>query len=856
MKPPTLREKTKRGLIWASAEAAARTLLQTGVLVILARLLTPEAYGVVGTALIIVGVSSIFSQLGVGPAIVQRKELEPRHLDAAFWLSIVFSLIVGGIVFLTAPLLAAFCRMPELTPVLRVLSLVFPLTGVSVVSESLLQRDLHFNVLARREVISYFIGFGVVGVILAVRGWGLWALVTANLTQTLVRTIILFAGQKWRPGFSCRKDACLDLFHFSTGLTVARLANYVATNGGDNIVVSRYLGADAVGVYGRAYQLMSQPANLIGNVLEKVLFPAMAKVQDQHEKLAAVYRQGVGLLATLMLPGSAMIYLLAPEIVNLLLGPKWEGVVFPLQIFSAALLFRTSMKMSNSLIRARGAVWQMAWCQIIYATATVGFAFAGQFWGLSGVCVGVFGSILLCFLIGAAMSLRLVGLTWAQFFVDHLPGLLLAAVVSVVGWFGAAELRAIQAPTLLVLAGTLAAMLAVALGCVLAFPRLFLGPDGPQIIAKVRGFLPKPKAVATVAGPAKAPRLGELDVLRGIAAVAVMFFHYTIRYAEVFAPGGPPKHANPLGETAVHLFFIISGFVIFMTLSKTRTAIDFVVSRFSRLYPVYWAAVIVTFVVVTLAPLPGRTPGVGQLLVNLTMLQFWARVPAIDGVYWTLAVELSFYAIMLTVFLVGWLRRIEWLVIPWLLAEGVWSFFTIRQGLDLPKIIEVTLLLKFAHLFLAGVLFYRMRFEGFTPARHALLACCLAMHTYVFGLTGTLWALGFFAAFYAIACDRLGWLALRPLVFFGAISYSLYLVHQNIGFVVMRALAEYPRALQVGVAVVVAVLLASFLTFFIERPALRAIRDWYKAHRQPRPEGSLPLTAAATSSSGLTSPQP
>jgi PST family polysaccharide transporter len=501
MKPPTLREKTKRGLIWASAEAAARTLLQTGVLVILARLLTPEAYGVVGTALIIVGVSSIFSQLGVGPAIVQRKELEPRHLDAAFWLSIVFSLIVGGIVFLSAPLLADFCRMTELTPVLRVLSLVFPLTGVSVVSESLLQRDLHFNVLARREVISYFIGFGVVGVVLAIRGWGLWALVAANLTQTLVRTIILFAGQTWRPGFSCRKDACLDLFHFSTGLTVARLANYVATNGGDNIVVSRYLGADAVGVYGRAYQLMSQPANLIGNVLEKVLFPAMAKVQDQHEKLAAVYRQGVSLLATVMFPGSAMIYLLAPEIVHLLLGPKWIGVVFPLQIFSAALLFRTSMKMSNSLIRARGAVWQMAWCQIIYAAATVGFAYIGQFWGLSGVCVGVFGSILLCFLIGAAMSLRLVGLSWGHFLADHLPGLLLAAVVSVVGWFGATALRIEHAAPVLVVAGTLAAMTFVAMGCAYVLPRLFLGPSGPAMVARVRGMLGRKSPATAAAAP-------------------------------------------------------------------------------------------------------------------------------------------------------------------------------------------------------------------------------------------------------------------------------------------------------------------------------------------------------------------
>ena len=327
------------------------------------------------------------------------------------------------------------------------------------------------------------------------------------------------------------------------------------------------------------------------------------------------------------------------------------------------------------------------------------------------------------------------------------------------------------------------------------------------------------------------PRLQELDVLRGLAAFAVMLFHYTVRYAEVFAPGGPPEHANRLGENAVHLFFMISGFVIFMTLSKTRTALDFIVSRCSRLYPGYWAAVLLTFAVITLAPLPGRTPTAGQLLVNLTMLQSWLRVPPVDGVYWTLAVELSFYAIMLAVFLAGWLRRIEWLVVPWLLLELAWAFLGHHRSL--PKIVEVSLLLKFAHLFLAGILFYRLRFEGSTPLRHALLALCFAAHAALHGLTAALFAAAFFAAFYALAANRLSWLAARPLVFLGAISYSLYLVHQNIGYTVMRALAAFPRPLQIAAAVALALLLASALTFFVERPGLRAIRDFYKKRRLP-----------------------
>jgi peptidoglycan/LPS O-acetylase OafA/YrhL len=353
--------------------------------------------------------------------------------------------------------------------------------------------------------------------------------------------------------------------------------------------------------------------------------------------------------------------------------------------------------------------------------------------------------------------------------------------------------------------------------------------------AKLNGFRPP------------AQRLGELDVLRGLAAFAVMIFHYTVRYHELFAPGGPVLHGSSLGENAVHLFFMISGFVIFMTLSKTRTALDFVVSRFSRLFPVYWVAVLLTFTVVSVSPLPGRTPTLTQLIVNLTMLQKWLHFPEVDGVYWTLAIELSFYAIMLGVFLAGQLRRIEWLVIPWLLCQCTWA--VLGHKYDLPKIVEISLLLKYAHLFLAGILFYRLRIEGAMPLRHSLLVCCLGIQFLLQGATAGLFTTGFFAAFYALTFGRLNWIAKRPLVLLGAISYSLYLVHQNIGYVIMRRLESFPRSIQIGTAIAASLLMASGLTFFIERPSLRAIRDFYKKQRFPDAEGAGVSTAAARISS-------
>jgi peptidoglycan/LPS O-acetylase OafA/YrhL len=334
------------------------------------------------------------------------------------------------------------------------------------------------------------------------------------------------------------------------------------------------------------------------------------------------------------------------------------------------------------------------------------------------------------------------------------------------------------------------------------------------------------------AATADQSRIAELDVLRGLAALVVMLFHHTVIFQNMYGDGRPP--GLQFGVFAVHLFFMISGFVIFMTLARTRSALDFMVSRGSRLFPVFWVAVLLTQTVMSLAPLPVLAVSWHDALWNLTMLAEPLHVPMVDNVYWSLVIELAFYALMLVLFLAGGLRHIERLVMPWLLvqlaavAAGTWLDYRI------PAALTVLLLLKYAHLFLAGMLCYRIRSDGVTPVRHALLAACCATQFAVQGVAAGIFGLLWFALFYALARRWLAWIALRPLVFLGTISYSLYLVHQNIGYVVMRALAAWPRPAQLLAAAATVLLLATLLTFLVEQPALRLIRRLYKKLRAPQ----------------------
>lgn len=488
MSEPTLTHRTARGLAWAGLETAARALLQFGVLAILARLLTPADYGVMGAATVVIGISTIFAQLGVGPAVVQRKELQAEHLDTAFYASLVFGLLTTLLVYLTAPALAALFRLPELAGILRWLSIVFLFTSAGVVPESLLTRELRFDVLARIEVTSYLFSYAVVGVGAAFLGMGVWSLVAAQSTQALMRNVQLFRRHTWRPVGPFRSAAFRDLLHFSGGTTLARLANYAATSG-DNLVVGRALGADALGSYGRAYQIMAAPAVLLGNTLEKVLFPALAKVQDRPDQLGRVFHQGIAVLCTIMVPCTVCLYLLAPEIVALLLGPKWTGVVVPLQLFATGVLLRTSMKISNSIIRARGAVFGMVACQVLFAATTIGFAWVGTRWGVEGACLGVFASIALCSITTSGLTLALLGAKWIDFLKAHLPGLGLGAVTYLATAFIADVLRASHVPAFVVCAVTGAVVLVI-MGVVCAlFPRTFLGFYGERMAGLLRKSL-------------------------------------------------------------------------------------------------------------------------------------------------------------------------------------------------------------------------------------------------------------------------------------------------------------------------------------------------------------------------------
>lgn len=322
-------------------------------------------------------------------------------------------------------------------------------------------------------------------------------------------------------------------------------------------------------------------------------------------------------------------------------------------------------------------------------------------------------------------------------------------------------------------------------------------------------------------------RIRGLDALRGVAALAVVLFHYTTRYGQTFGHPAPLAFEFSAGFRGVDLFFMISGFVIFMTLENSRSARDFLVSRFSRLYPTYWAAVGLTCAVVAVFGLPGKDVSLRDGLLNLTMLPNLLQAKAVDGAYWTLEIELFFYAAMLTLYLFRQLKNIRPILVAWL-ALHVLVWYLNAHGTRTSYLFGHLLILDHIPLFGCGIMLYRLYgHAGEAKAKDVAVLCACLLTIMLVEPLGAWWtpAIGTIVIL-GLSKGRFAFLSSPALVFVGAISYPLYLLHENIGFVVMRWLYGMTSnsLLVIAITVIAVVGLATLLHEAVEMPALRFIR--------------------------------
>ncbi|MHC5210583.1 MAG: lipopolysaccharide biosynthesis protein [Planctomycetota bacterium] len=485
---PRRLSKSLGWLTWSTIGLGTKGVAQFTLLAILARFLGAAEFGVVSVTLIVIGLGQAVTVASIGPALVQRPDLRDAHVRSAFALGMYTSTALVALLWLTAGPISDYFGMTELglADVTRALALVFAIEAFGVVPEALLQRDMNLRGLARAEVVSSLLGFVPVGVALAVSGFGLWALVWAHVARALLKTLVLVASRPHPRSLRLDRVATREILYFSGGFVPARLFSYAASRG-DNFVVGKWMGAAPLGVYGRAYQLMAMPAMFLGDVIDRILFPLLARSQGDIARLRATYSRGVALTSLVMAPAGALGFVLAPEIVRVVLGPDWDDVIAPFRILIAGLLFRTGYKIADSLARATGTVYARMWRQAVFAVLVFCGALAGTSWGLSGVAVGIVLALGGNYALMAWLSVTTTELAWSRFLALHVRGLVLATVLGSLAWITARVIRDADASAPAVLA------VATVVPCVLFLlgtrwsPRHVIGEEGLWLVEKLTG---------------------------------------------------------------------------------------------------------------------------------------------------------------------------------------------------------------------------------------------------------------------------------------------------------------------------------------------------------------------------------
>ncbi|AEG49490.1 acyltransferase 3 [Sphingobium chlorophenolicum L-1] len=325
-------------------------------------------------------------------------------------------------------------------------------------------------------------------------------------------------------------------------------------------------------------------------------------------------------------------------------------------------------------------------------------------------------------------------------------------------------------------------------------------------------------------------RLTELDALRGLGALCVLVFHYSTRFHELFPQAAHVPFSFLGGNYRVLLFFAISGFAIFFTLDRIRTVADFLVNRFARLYPAYLVAMLLTLGIEYLARASQLLIGPGAILANFTMLQGFAFLPEVDGAYWTLTVEIAFYFCMMSLWKWTGLRRLEPVLAAWLALRWLYALWP-----GMPERVVMLLVLRYVPFFIIGILSYRIwsgqrRWRDQAPYAVLALLSIATIDSWDIALAGFI----LLAVFAALVAGKLRFLRLRPLVWMGGISYSFYLIHQHVGFVVMLKMAEagYNPWAGFATAFAVALALGTIINRAVERPVGEAILTWWRRRRE------------------------
>lgn len=426
-----LARRAASGVKWGFIGTASQQIVRLLFTLVLVRIIGPESFGITSQATIYITFTGLLLDSGFGAALIQRRRITEEDIGSVFWLNVLAGLIVAAITLAVAPLVADFFHTPELSAVLRVLSILVLLNALLVVPLSLVQRRLEFRTLAISQSVSVVVG-GIAGVAAAAAGADYWAIVVQSLTTSTINLAALLAVAG-RPHLKFSFQRLREMFAFTWGIMGSRLALFAGQNV-DNILIGRYLGARQLAFYALSYRLLKLPIGLIGQIVNQVSLSTFSRLQHQPDRMRRWFLTSTTAMATGTYGFLTVAILGAPDGVPLLFGRKWEPAVRAMQILILVSYRSLVVMLVGPVFTALGRTRRLlAWTVGPVAVTIIGAAIGLQ-WGIVGVASGVAIGMYLLAPFSIAAAGRLISLRAGEYTRAILPAWVASACV-VLAWF-------------------------------------------------------------------------------------------------------------------------------------------------------------------------------------------------------------------------------------------------------------------------------------------------------------------------------------------------------------------------------------------------------------------------------------
>ena len=350
----SLKKSIVSGVKWTTLSTSLITGIQAFQLIVLARLLKPEDFGLMAMAMVVIGFCQAYADMGVSAAIVYKQDISDNQLSSLYWLNVIAGFVIYFIILAVTPFVTIFFHEPRIGEVLPVIAISIIISSLSLQFHWLLEKGLQFDLLAKQEIASTVIA-GIVAIASAFMGHGVWSLVWGQLTASGIKTMLLLKVglSKWPPRLHLRTNDLGEYLRFGMYQMAERSLNYFNTKV-DQLLIGNLLGAHELGYYNFAFQLVSEPVSRINPILTRVAFPVFAKMQGAILRLQQGYIKMVTLLSSTNAPLLIGLAAVAPLLIPAIFGPQWTPAVILVQILALYSFFRSTGNPIGSLLLARG----------------------------------------------------------------------------------------------------------------------------------------------------------------------------------------------------------------------------------------------------------------------------------------------------------------------------------------------------------------------------------------------------------------------------------------------------------------------------------------------------------------------